>query len=160
MHKGSTRVHGAIYLCSKPHILHIDQDMHRFELLSWWACHTSCQTCRVSPWEEIENPEALELTYESMPSLSCFFNPKKNFNFPLSWLWFLIMKASWSWFHHYLVWICWSQIILTLILGLESWLHRWSFSSSWTSQSMCLINFEFQWLVLVVITSMHSQRQE
>ena len=35
MHKGNTRVHGAIYLCSKPHNLHCDHDI--MNLVLWWA---------------------------------------------------------------------------------------------------------------------------
>ena len=37
MHKGSTRVHGVISLCSEPHNLHRDHSILNFVL--WWAWH-------------------------------------------------------------------------------------------------------------------------
>ena len=39
MHKGSTRVHGAIYLCSKPHNLHHDHEI--LNLVLWWSWHNA-----------------------------------------------------------------------------------------------------------------------
>ena len=39
MHKYSTRVHGAIYLCSKPHNLHRDHEI--LNLVLWWAWHNA-----------------------------------------------------------------------------------------------------------------------
>jgi len=37
MHKGNTRVHGAMYLCSKPHNLHRDHEF--LNLVLWWVWH-------------------------------------------------------------------------------------------------------------------------
>jgi hypothetical protein len=39
MHNVSTRVHGVVYLCSKPHNLHRDDEI--LNLVLWWACHNA-----------------------------------------------------------------------------------------------------------------------
>ena len=57
MHKGNTRVHGAIYLCSKPHNLHHEDDFN-----TWIQCfdRTSTSLCKIISFVPISHHHHLQ----------------------------------------------------------------------------------------------------
>ena len=73
MHKGSTRVHGAIYLCSEPHNLHRDHEI--LNLVLWWAWHNVKKTSFVpiSLDHRRYHKLVLDFNWKSIASSCCHF---------------------------------------------------------------------------------------
>jgi hypothetical protein len=75
MHKGNTRVHGVIYLCSKPHNLHCDHDI--MNLVLWWAWQNTkdfiwAHLSWSSSWRRYHKL-VLDLSWKFIASSCCHF---------------------------------------------------------------------------------------